>query len=420
MVGTWLLVPEHLRLGTWDLLCGWAGKPGCNVEPRLALQLVHEAALCVTNIRQKRCLSQKGFEVANGLPFIGSDQAIHKLLSEHTVRNAQELQISLGQIRKSLGHYQGTILAIDPHRMRSFSKRQMRRRRDKETKKAVKMAQTFFCLDADSGQPICFNTGTSSRSVTQATPELLELSKVILNPAPGQTLVLADTEHYTVELFKYVQNEIPFDLLVPMPQRTSLQKQMAMLPESAFNRRWSGFATTKQYYHFARHSKVGGYQMVQRTGERPDSYQFKSFMATSDHNELEAMCLAYPKRWHIEEFFNANQALGWNRAGTQNLNIRYGQMTMALIAQATIHQLRQRIGEPACKWEASQLGKKIFNGLDGDIRVADNTILVTFYNAPNAPLLRSHYEHLPQKLRYEGIDPHIPWLYNFMLDFRFK
>ncbi len=23
LVGLWLLVPEHLRLGTWDLLCGW-------------------------------------------------------------------------------------------------------------------------------------------------------------------------------------------------------------------------------------------------------------------------------------------------------------------------------------------------------------------------------------------------------------
>ncbi len=28
MVGLWLLIPEHLRLGTWDLLCGWSGQPG--------------------------------------------------------------------------------------------------------------------------------------------------------------------------------------------------------------------------------------------------------------------------------------------------------------------------------------------------------------------------------------------------------
>jgi hypothetical protein len=51
MVGLWLLIPEHLRLGTWDLLCGWTGMAPNTVQPRLALQLVNEAALCVTGIR---------------------------------------------------------------------------------------------------------------------------------------------------------------------------------------------------------------------------------------------------------------------------------------------------------------------------------------------------------------------------------
>ncbi len=51
MVGLWLLAPEHLRLGTFDLLCGWTGQPPSEVEPRLALQVVHEAALCVSGVR---------------------------------------------------------------------------------------------------------------------------------------------------------------------------------------------------------------------------------------------------------------------------------------------------------------------------------------------------------------------------------
>jgi len=42
LAGVWLLVAEHLRLGTWDLLQGWTGQAGQRVEPRLALQLVHE------------------------------------------------------------------------------------------------------------------------------------------------------------------------------------------------------------------------------------------------------------------------------------------------------------------------------------------------------------------------------------------
>ena len=58
--------------------------------------------------------------------------------------------------------------------------------------------------------------------------------------------------------------------------------------------------------------------------------------------------------------------------------------------------------------------------LEGDIRVEEDTIVVTYYNAPNAELLRQHYENLPSKLQKEGIDPAIPWLYGFKLDFRFK
>jgi hypothetical protein len=41
------------------------------------------------------------------------------------------------------------------------------------------MAQIFFCLDADTKQPVCFTTGTSARTVTQATPELLKLTNEI-------------------------------------------------------------------------------------------------------------------------------------------------------------------------------------------------------------------------------------------------
>jgi hypothetical protein len=120
----------------------------------------------------------------------------------------------------------------------------------------------------------------------------------------------------------------------------------------------------------------------------------------------------------VEEFFNANQALGWNRAGTLNLNIRYGQMTMALIAQAAIHRLRQRLPEPYRDWDAAHLAKDIFHGLEGDVRVTNDTVVVTYYNAPEE--IRPHYEHLPEKLSDEGVEPTVPWLYNYQLDFRFR
>ena len=103
-----------------------------------------------------------------------------------------------------------------------------------------------------------------------------------------------------------------------------------------------------------------------------------------------------------------------------NLNIRYGQKTMALLAQAALHQLRRRVGEPFSTWDAAHFAKSVLAGLEGDVRVQDDTIVVTYYNAPHEGRLPMHYTDLPGRLERENINPHIPWLYGFKLDFRFR
>ena len=386
----------------------------------MALQLVHEAALCVSGVRQQRTLSQKGFELLNGLPFVVSDMAVHQLLGAHTVAEAQQLQITLGLLRRASGHFCGHLLAIDPHRVRSYSKRQMRRHRKDNEAKPTKVAQTFFVLDVDTHQPVCFTTGSASRTVAQATPELLDLAHRILKPDGHGPLVVADTEHLTTELFDDVHQRTRFDLLVPMAMHASLYKCLEAIPAAQFTRQWAGYATTTQLYTPVKSQSGPFYQLIQRLGERPEEWTFKAFLCTTDRDEAQALTHDYPKRWHIEEFFNANQALGWKRAGTQNLHIRYAQMTMALIAQTVIHQLRSHLGEPMAGWDASHLAQSFFQGLDGDLRVTDDTIIVTYYDAPNVEQLRDHYENLPEKLLAENVNPQIPWLYDFKLDFRFR
>jgi len=421
MVGIWLLIPEYLRFGAWDLLKTWSCMPDEQVQTRLAMQLVNESALCVNGIRQKRTVSQKGFELANGLSFVATDVAIHNLLDNHCVAEAQRLQIALGKIRQTFGHFRGKILAIDPHRIKSYSKRQMvRRKKDNADPKPNKMAQTFFCLDADTKQPVCFTTASSARTVTQATPELLNLTADILKFMEQKPLVMADTEHYTTELFDWISSKNQFDLLVPMPYNSSVKKSIGTISDGAFKRHWAGYATTSCRYQML-DSSYGPYcQFIQRKGEAEEDYDFKAFLCTSDRDELEDLSVSYPKRWHIEEFFNNEQALGWNRAGTMNINIQYGKMTMALLAQAAIFMMRQRIGEPVAQWDSEHIAKDFFKGLEGDIRVKHDTIIVTYYNVPNPELMKTHYEKLPEKLTSEGIRPTIPWLYDFKLDFQFK
>lgn len=421
LLGLWLLVAEHLRLGTWDLLCGWTGQPAERVEPRLALQLVHEAATCTSGFRSDRSLTQGGgFELVNGLPFLASDKAVHELLAQHTVADALRLQVALGQIRRASGHFRGYLLAVDPHRLRSYSQRRMRKHTSSKARRPAKVAQTFWVLDADTHQPVCFTTATASRTVAEATPSLLDLAASILSPPPGQALVVADAEHCSAELLEEVHRRTGFDLLVPMPNQPAILRQVQAIPPEQFRPRWAGFATTQRPYQMKRSAGRPCYQFVQRSGERPEDWHFKAFLCTAPREEVEALTLDFPRRWHVEEFFNAHQALGWKRAGTANLNIRYGQMTLALLAQAAIHQLRTRLGEPVCGWDANHLAKDLFRGLEGDVRVQEDTILVTYYNAPNEAQLRAHYENLPQKLCAQNINPQVPWLYGFKLDFRFR
>jgi hypothetical protein len=44
----------------------------------------------------------------------------------------------------------------------------------------------------------------------------------------------------------------------------------------------------------------------------------------------------------------------------------------------------------------------------------------TYDNAANAELLRGHYQGLPGKRRAQGVNPEIPWLDGYKLDFCFR
>ncbi len=422
LLGVLLLTPEHLRLGTWDLLRTWSGDlaPGA-LAPRLALHLVHEAALCRVSLRHDRSLRHKGFELANGLPFLPADGALHDLLEAHTITQAQQLQVALGKLRRASGHFPGRILALDPHRLISYSKRNMVLRRPSSGQTAVKQAQTFFLLDADSGQPICMTNGSSARGLTAATQELLELAQQILPTTTERPLLVADAEHFSVDLLDHVRQNTPFDLLLPVRQTDDLQRHYRALPEKAFTRHWAGFAVATETF-LPRRSTLSQpcIRYIQRTGECPQSYHFKGFCCTRERQEVPALTVDFPKRWNIEEFFRFEQDLGWKRAGTLNLNVRAGQMSLSLVTQTLIHQLRKRLGPPFNNWDSLHLARHLFSGLEGDLRVHKDTILVTYYNAPLAGAWKHQFENLPGRLAKEGVDPRIPWLYNFKLDFRFK
>lgn len=94
-----------------------------------------------------------------------------------------------------------------------------------------------------------------------------------------------------------------------------------------------------------------------------------------------------------------------------NLNIQYGKMNMALLAQVAIPMMPLRIGPPMAEWDAEHMVIDLFSGLESDIRIKYDTLIVTYYITSNSLLMKSHYEKLLDKLISEGTRLSIPSLY---------
>jgi len=386
LVGLWFLVAEHLRLGSWDLIKGYTGGDNASLEPRIAIQMVNEASLCKTRVRRKNYITHQGFELLNGLGFLTTDEQVHELLARQTVSEAQSLQETLSLIRLNRGHYTGSTIAIDPHRIISTTKRTMPKKKKQPNEPSRKMLQTFFALDTGSGQPIGFGIGSPSVNTTKATIDLLKM----VNKIGQKALILADKEHFTNDLARYMKQETQFDFLIPVTSSKRIQKIERSL---SFQPLWAGYAIAETSFHFAG-SKEKYRLLVQRECEVESQYNYRSFLALSDKPASILLSEKYPER--------------------------YGKMSLAMLAQAATYQLRQKLPKPYNRWNAIHLADAIFSKFDGAISAKDDTITVTCYNVPEELKLHQHYQDLPEKLISEGIDPRVPWFYDFKLDFRFK
>lgn len=412
IVGLWFLAAEHLRLGTWDLIKGYTGGSDFDIAPRIAMQIINESSLCQNRVRRKNYISHQGFELLNGLGFLASDEQVHSFLDKRTVNQAQIMQEALALIRLNKGHYTGDVIAIDPHRIVSSTQRIMPMKKKQPEKPAEKMLQTFFALNTQTGQPIGFGIGSPSVNTTKATLGLLNMVAKVNKEA----LVLADKEHFTEGLMRAIKHDTQFQCLVPAISNDRIKKIEKSLN---YQKQWAGYAIAESAFNFDGHKEK--YRLiVQREGETLSSFTYKSFITLSDRSALQLLSELYAERWSIEEFFNFEGDMGFDRASTFNLNIRYGKMSLALLAQAAAYQFRQKLHKPYKNWNALHLSDSIFNSLDGDIKVKNDTIIVTCYNVPKEYNLQEHYQNLPNKLISEGINPKIPWLFNFKLNFMFK
>src|SRR5690606_10265252 len=154
--------------------------------------------------------------------------------------------------------------------------------------------------------------------------------------------VLADKEHFTQSISDYFHHHPTLDMLIPAPNIQSLTKYFNQIE---YRPLWAGYAIGEINFNY-KNSPLRYRMIVQREGELPEQYRYKAFISTSKEDAQSLLTQIFDQRWSIEEFFNFEGDMGWNRASTFNLNIRYGKQSLALLAQAATHQLKSKLPRP--------------------------------------------------------------------------
>ncbi len=402
-----------MRVGAWDILKGLYNVEGnACLSTHIGLQLVNESAIGVNRLRKRDSLANQGFATANGLSFLASDETVHELLDSRCVEDYQDAQKKLYHLREIEGHYgEEHVYAIDPHRITSHTKRITPARKKTSNSPATKILQTFFCTDTTTGQPLMFTNGSAGKTCTSATIKLMELMK---STGIKEGLFLADKEHFTHDIAEWFSQNNGYEILMPAPE---IKKIKELYEIQNYERKWAGFAIAETKYNF-NESDIELRLIIQREGET--AYKYKGFLTNSSKDATYLLSDSYPKRWTVENFFNFEASHGWDRASTHNLNIKYGKQTIALIAQAATYQLKKKLPGEYNKWTAKTLAEKILTDIDGDVKVAQNKIIVTYYGDHKKLNLKDNYSAISKQLTKEGINPRIPWLLDYELEFRFK
>jgi len=194
---------------------------------------------------------------------------------------------------------------------------------------------------------------------------------------------------------------------------------MKRLPDLEYQTLWAGVSVAESTFSFQGDSNK--YRLIsQKESVGNENDRLTPFITTSKMDAESLIMYKFPERWSIEEFFNFEGDMAWNRASTFNLNIRYGRQTMALLAHAATRRLRNNLPENYKKYNAQSLANKVLANMEGDIRVKDDKIIVTYYKDHEPLLLKDKYQNISQTLENEGVSPKIPWLFDFKLEFRFK
>lgn len=412
--GGFFFIPYLKELDIFPSLSQLAAPKNTGIpNEKIALQMIWEPLFgYVKGIRSVDPVSQTDFGVLSGLPFICSASTEYRFLAQSSVEKSEAFQKQLGKRLVDLGYISGSILNMDGHSIKLFSRKEMKASYLSKEKSYGKAIRTFYTQDQESKKPIFAQVAYSGATVSQVTPQLVEANKEILG---GPFLAVMDKEWFIGSLLEQLDKVCGIEVLLPVKRTPKRIKQMQAISFKDFKDRCGQepIATlVTQLDDF-----TGKLRLFVK---RNDDATYFGLMTNKKYFRAAKAMQVYSKRWRIENFFNENAFLGTDHLPSLELNAIQTALSLKLVSFHLVDNFRKSLPAPFSSMKPETIHRHFISGVQGKVQLKDNRLNIDVYGFRHRHVVAPLFEGLEKKLLDRNIDPRCQWLNDYILQFSFK
>lgn len=414
--GLFLLIPFLLQIKVWDLagmLWPFKGKGSKGLTPtQVFLALFFTALGGLKNLNRVRNIQDTGLFLAAGLPKVPSAATLHRYLDSLNEKCLPGVKLKTARLLKRIGLIRGRIINIDIHASEYFGKQALPKGRHGTKRKAVKCWCTMVAHDQDTNNPILHETYLRHLNPFEVLPGFIARIRSVVGGAPWFTLVF-DREFFKVEFFAQLTRMPKTKFITLAKNYKTVVEQLEAVPESAFKKLCEGKELAATYLHVTDCPARLRLILIKLL----DTGKLIGIITNDEKTQPDMLVLRYARRWRIENFFkDVNALLKLDHLpGIRQPKID-GMFYIKFLVFSMFNYLRQQLGGQFASMNIESMFESLFHK-KARLKIENDCLVVRFSYFKGQETIVERYRYLNEKLRYQNIDPRVPWLESLKLEF---
>lgn len=374
----------------------------------------------ISHLNDERDISKS---IVAGLTKIPDQSLIQRFLDRFQRPYVELLTLEIGEKAHQLGQIIGRILNIDTHTKPFYGQAKMKKTKVSSRNRVMKAVITAFVQDQETGNMIYATNNFKKYSISQMLIILVEKVKSITGTFPEH--VLFDLGFYNGRVFARLKRlGIKFTTLCKKYPSAKIKIQK-VVAENNFTpikfttpsrKRMKGKiidSTTTHVRHYRWKLRL---IILKVQGKK----ELISFLTSDFDSAVIEVIERYARRWRIENWFT-EQLTSYSLDNLPSSNYLKNDALDAirLFTSDVVKLFMNDVGEGYQRVFPKTFYREVLKDLGAYVKLREDTIVVTFDLFDHQYLLEPIFRDIEEKLKEHRVDPRIPWLSNYKLDFGF-